>query len=47
MEVESKKEKEDPKFKCPECHSPLKQRRSRKVNKCELICCVIKLNLVL
>lgn len=33
-----KNEKEDPKYKCPECSAPLKQRRSRKANECELVC---------
>ena len=32
------KEKEAPVFKCPECRTPLKQRRSRKPNECELLC---------
>ena len=32
------REKEKLNFKCPECRSPLKQRRSRKPDECELIC---------
>ena len=38
MKDTTKKGKEDPKFKCPECRAPLKQRRARKVNECELVC---------
>jgi hypothetical protein len=32
------KENQEPDFKCPECRSPLKQRRTRKPNECELLC---------
>ncbi len=38
MKEKIEKGKEDPKFKCPECSSPLKQRRARKANECELVC---------
>ncbi len=32
------REKEELNLKCPECRAPLKQRRSRKPDECELIC---------
>ena len=33
-----KKGDEKVKLKCPECRAPLKQRKIRKPNECELIC---------
>jgi len=38
MNDSSKKGKEKLDLKCPECRAPLKQRKSRKPNECELIC---------
>ena len=38
MSDKSAKGKEALNFKCPECRAPLKQRRSRKPNECELVC---------
>ena len=34
----SKTDPEKPDLKCPECRSPLKQRRSRNPDECELLC---------
>ena len=38
MNDTNKKDNEKLKFKCPDCRAPLKQRKSRKPNECELIC---------
>jgi len=38
MKDTNEKSEEGLKFKCPECRAPLKQRRARKTNECELIC---------
>lgn len=34
----SKNEQEKSDLRCPECRSPLKKRKSRKPDECELIC---------
>ena len=38
MKDKTKNGKEEPQFICPGCSAPLKQRKSRKANECELIC---------
>ena len=38
MTASTDKNESEPDLKCPECRAKLKTRRSRKVDKCEMVC---------
>lgn len=36
--IREKQNEQDEQLKCPDCQAPLKQRRTRKPDKCEMLC---------